>query len=398
MYEKDFPILKQKVNRKRLIYLDNAATSQKPSQVIQAMNDFYEKDNANVHRGLHELSMRSSFAYEKAHEIVGNFINASEEEIIFTKGTTESLNLLAYTLTKSLKKGDEIILTEMEHHSNIVPWTELAKEKGIKIKVIPLKDYQLDLKKFKLLLTKKTKIVSLTHISNVLGTINPIKEIIKISHKYKALVIIDAAQSISHMKIDVKELDCDFLAFSGHKMFGPTGIGVLYGKKKLLEKLPPFQFGGGMIKEVSFNKTTFNDLPWKFEAGTPNIAEAIGLVKAIEYINKIGLENIQAHNQELTNYAIERLSKIKDLKIIGPKDNQLGVISFYIKDIHPHDVSEFLNGEGIAIRSGNHCAMPLMNILKIQGTNRISLQIYNTTKDIDALIIALNKVKEIFNG
>ncbi len=398
MYEKDFPILKQKVNRKRLIYLDNAATSQKPSQVIQAMNDFYEKDNANVHRGLHELSMRSSFAYEKAHEIVGNFINASEEEIIFTKGTTESLNLLAYTLTKSLKKGDEIILTEMEHHSNIVPWTELAKEKGIKIKVIPLKDYQLDLKKFKLLLTKKTKIVSLTHISNVLGTINPIKEIIKISHKYKALVIIDAAQSISHMKIDVKELDCDFLAFSGHKMFGPTGIGVLYGKKKLLEKLPPFQFGGGMIKEVSFNKTTFNDLPWKFEAGTPNIAEAIGLVKAIEYINKIGLENIQAHNQELTNYAIERLSKIKDLKIIGPKDNQLGVISFDLKDIHPHDVSEILNGEGIAIRSGNHCAMPLMNILKIQGTNRISLQIYNTTKDIDALIIALNKVKEIFNG
>lgn len=390
----EFPILKQKVNGKRLIYLDNAATSQKPSIVIQAMNDFYEKDNANVHRGLHELSLRSSFAYENAHEIVGNFINAEQEEIIFTKGTTESLNLLAYTLTKSLKKGDEIILTEMEHHSNIVPWTQLAKEKGVKIKVVPIKNYKLDLKQFKP--NKKTKIVSLTHISNVLGTINPIKKIIKLSHKYKALVIIDAAQSISHLKIDVKDLDCDFLAFSGHKMFGPTGIGVLYGKKQLLEKLPPFQFGGGMIKEVSFTKTTFNDIPWKFEAGTPNIAEAVGLVKAIEYINEIGIENIQAHNQELTTYAIQRLSTIKGLKIIGPKENQLSVISFTLDNIHPHDVSEVLNAEGIAIRSGNHCAIPLMNALKIQGTNRISLQIYNNLKDIDDLIIALNKVKELF--
>jgi cysteine desulfurase/selenocysteine lyase len=390
----EFPIFNQRIKNKRLIYLDNAATSQKPKQVIQAMDNYYEKENANVHRGLHELSMLSSIKYENAHETLAKFINATQEEIIFTKGTTESINLLAYTLGKGLKKDDEIIVTEMEHHSNFVPWQQLAKEKHLKLKIIPVKDCALDLNKIKF--TKKTKIVAVTHMSNVLGTINPIKEIIKKAHKVNALTVIDAAQSVSHMKIDVKYLNCDFLAFSGHKMFGPTGIGVLYGKKHLLEKLPPFQFGGGMIKEVTLKETTWNDLPWKFEAGTPNIAEAIGLAEAINFINCIGIQNIQKHNEELTNYAVKELSKIKDLKLIRPRNNQGPIISFIVKNIHPHDISEVLNQDGIAIRSGNHCAMPLMNALKINGTNRISFQIYNTKEDVNVLIKSIKKAQELF--
>ena len=273
--KEDFPILKQKVHGKALVYLDNSATTQKPKAVIQAMTEYYEKDNANVHRGVHELSMRASIAYEQAHEKVADFIGAEWEEIIFTKGTTESLNLLAYSLGRTLQKGDEILISEMEHHSNFVPWQQLAKEKGAILKIIPLtKDYDLDMKKAKELLTKKTKIVAVTHISNVLGTVNPIKELANIAHKAGSLIIIDAAQSVPHMKINVKDIDCDFLAFSGHKMLGPTGIGVLYGKKQLLERMHPFQYGGGMIKEVNIKETTWNDIPWKFEAGTPNIAEA----------------------------------------------------------------------------------------------------------------------------
>ncbi len=398
-YKEDFPILKQKVKGKPLIYLDNSATTQKPKQVIQAITEYYEKYNANAHRGVHELSMRASEAYEHAHQVVADYINAQFEEIIFTKGTTDSINLLAYSLGKKLKKDDEIILSEMEHHSNFVPWQQIAHEKGAKIKLIPLtKDYRLDLKTAEKLITKNTKIISIVHCSNVLGTINPIKSIAKMAHKVGAHMIVDAAQSLPHIKIDIKELDCDFLAFSGHKMFAPTGIGVLYGKKQLLEKLDPYQYGGGMIREVTLKKTTWNDLPWKFEAGTPNIEGAIGLAKAIEYIQSIGIENIDKYNQELTKYALKQLSNIKGLTIIGPKENKerIAVISFTLENIHPHDVGEILNQEGIAIRGGNHCAIPLMTSLKINGTNRVSFHIYNTKNDIDNLVKAIEKAQDLF--
>jgi len=392
----NFPILNQKINKKRLVYLDNAATTQKPIEVINAIREFYEKDNANVHRGLHELSLRSSIQYENAHKSVAEFINAYEEEIIFTSGTTESINLLANSFEQILKPNDEIVVTEMEHHSNFIPWQQLAIRKKLKIKIIPLKkDLSLDLDIAKKLITKKTKIVAITHISNSLGTINPIKEIILNAHKNNSLTIIDAAQSIAHTKINVKDLDCDFLAFSGHKIFAPTGIGVLYGKKHLLEKLQPSKFGGGMIKEVTNKNSTWNELPWKFEAGTPNISGAIGLQKAIEFVNNIGINNIEKHNQELTKYAISKLKNIYGITLYTPK-NQGPIISFTLKNIHPHDVSEILNLEGIATRAGNHCTMPLMNKLKIQGTNRISFQIYNTKEDIDILIKAINKVQEVF--
>ena len=392
----NFPILNQKINKKRLVYLDNAATTQKPIEVINAIKEFYEKDNANVHRGLHELSLRSSIQYENAHKSVAEFINANEEEIIFTSGTTESINLLANSFEHILKPNDEIVITEMEHHSNFVPWQQLAIRKKLKLKILPIKkDLSLDLDIAKKLITKKTKIVAITHISNSLGTINPIKEIIINAHKNNSLTIIDAAQSISHTKINVKNLDCDFLAFSGHKIFAPTGIGVLYGKKHLLEKLQPSKFGGGMIKEVTIKNSTWNDLPWKFEAGTPNISGAIGLQKAIEFVNNIGINNIEKHNQELTKYAISKLKNIPGITLYTPK-NQGPIISFTLKNIHPHDVSEILNLEGIATRAGNHCTMPLMNKLKIQGTNRISFQIYNTKEDIDILIKAINKVQEVF--
>jgi cysteine desulfurase/selenocysteine lyase len=392
----NFPILKQKINKKRLVYLDNAATTQKPSEVINAVKEFYEKDNANVHRGLHELSLRSSMQYEDAHKIVANFINASEEEIVFTSGTTDSINMLAYSLEPQLKSNDEIVITEMEHHSNFVPWQQLAKRKKLRLKIIPIKeDLSLDMEAAKKLITKKTKILSVIHISNVLGTINPINELSRLAKKNNSLFIVDAAQSISHMKIDVKKINCDFLVFSGHKMFAPTGIGILYGKKELFEKLKPSKFGGGMIKEVSKESSTWNDLPYKFEAGTPNISGAIGLAKAIEFINNIGIENLEKHNQELTKYALQKLKSIKDLRIYQPK-LQGPIISFTLDNIHPHDVSEILNTEGIATRAGNHCAMPLMNKLKIQGTNRISFQIYNTKEDIDRLIEALKKAQEVF--
>lgn len=399
MNKEDFPILKQKINGKDLIYLDNSATTQKPKEVIQALQDYYEKDNANVHRGVHELSIRASQQYEQAHQVVADFLNASFEEIIFTKGTTESLNLLAYSLSETLNEGDEILLSEMEHHSNFVPWQQLAQRKGAKIILIPLtKDFRLDLKAAEKLLTKKTKIVSITHCSNVLGTINPIKELAKKAHKEGALFIVDAAQSVPHMKVDVKDLNCDFLAFSGHKMFAPTGIGVLYGKKKLLEKIQPFLYGGGMIQEVSKEKSTWNELPWKFEAGTPNIEGAIGLAQAIAYIQKKGIKEIEKYNQELTAYALKELQKIEGLNIIGPKENKERgpVISFTLQNIHPHDVGEILNQEGIAIRGGNHCAMPLMKSLKIDGTNRISFHIYNTKEDIDKVINAIKKTQRIF--
>lgn len=387
---KDFPILKS-----GLIYLDNSATTQKPSKVIEAVKQYYEEGNANVHRGIYKLAQKSTVLYEKAHEVVAKFIGAEFEEVIFTKGTTEGLNLLAYSLGKNLQAGDEIILTEMEHHSNIVPWQQIAKEKGAVLKFIPItKDFRLDLEKVQELITKKTKIVSVVHMSNVLGTINPIKEIAEAAHSVGAVLIVDAAQSVPHMPINVKELNCDFLVFSGHKMCAPTGIGVLYGRKELLGTMQPFLYGGDMIREVSFEKASWNDLPWKFEAGTPNMAGAAGLMAAIEYLQKIGMENIAAHGQELAKYALEKLSAIPTIIILGltNTENRGPVISFTIEGMHPHDVSEMLDKENIAVRGGFHCAMPLFSKLGIDGSIRASFYIYNTLEDIDRLVEAAKKI------
>lgn len=382
----DFPILKN------ITYLDNSSTTQKPQPVIDAITKYYQEDNANVHRGVYKLSLKATMAYEKAHEIVAKFINAQFEEVIFTKGTTESLNLLAYSLGKTLQAGDEIVLTEMEHHANLVPWQQLAREKGLILKFIPITaEYRLDMNKAKELITSKTKIVSVTHISNVLGTINPIKELAALAHEVGAVMIVDAAQSVPHMPIDVKELNCDFLAFSGHKMCGPTGIGVLYGKKELLEKMDPFLYGGDMIKEVTFAHSTWNDLPWKFEAGTPHIAGAIGLAAAIEYLQVIGMDNIEHYEQELTKYTLQKLSTLPHLKLLGPatNHNRAAVFSFTIERIHPHDVSELLDKVNICVRGGHHCAMPLHERLNVNGSTRASFYFYTLKEDIDVLADAL---------
>ena len=390
---KDFPIFK---NNKGMIYFDNAATSQRPKQVIKAVTDFYEKDNANVERGLYTLAERAMANYDNARKTIANFINADTEEIIFTRNTTESLNLLSYTLSSIIpKKKDEIVLTEMEHHSNLVPWQYLAKRNKMKLKIIRIKeDFTLDMKDAKQKITDKTAILSFTHVSNVLGAINQIKELVKLGNKNKAITIIDAAQSISNIKIDVKELGCDFLAFSSHKMFGPTGIGILYGKKELLEKMPPFNFGGGMIKRVEWGNAEWADIPEKFEAGTQNIAEAIGLGEAIKYLEKIGLENIFEWEKQLTNYALEKLKEIPGIKIYNPgADKSAGIISFNLGKIHPHDVSALLNEKGIAIRAGHCCVMPLMKKLGIpQGVSRISFSIFNTFEEIDKLIEVLKEI------
>jgi len=390
--KQDFPILKN-----GLIFLDNSATTQKPRKVIEAVTEYYENENANVHRGIYKLAQKATLQYEKAHEVVAKFIGAEFEEVIFTKGATEGLNLLAYSLGKNLKEGDEIVLTEMEHHSNLVPWQQIATDKGAVLKFIPVtKEHRLDMGKAKELITNKTKIVSVVHMSNVLGTINPVKEIAELAHKVGAVMIVDAAQSVPHMKVNVKELNCDFLVFSGHKMCGPTGIGVLYGRKELLEKMQPFLYGGDMIREVSFEKSTWNDLPWKFEAGTPNMAGAAGLMAAIEYLQEIGMENITTHGQNLTRYALERLSKIPRLTIVGPTnaENRGPVISFNIEGMHPHDVSELLDKANIAVRGGFHCAMPLFSKLGIDGSIRASFYLYNTTEDVDRLFEAVLKIVE----
>ena len=391
---KDFPIFK---NNKGMIYLDNAATSQRPKQVIKAVTDFYEKDNANVGRGPYTLAEKAMADYDNARKIISDFINAAPEEIIFTKNTTESLNLLSYTLSSIIsKEKDEIVLTEMEHHSNLVPWQYLAKRNNMELKIIRIKeDFTLDMEDLKDKLTDKTAIISVTHVSNVLGTINPINEIIRLGKNHGAITIIDAAQSISSIKIDVKELGCDFLAFSSHKMLGPTGIGVLYGKKEILEKIPPFNFGGGMIKRVEWGSAEWADIPEKFEAGTQNIAGAIGLGEAIKYLEKIGLENIADWEKQLTNYALEKLKEVPGIKIYNPgSDKSAGIISFSLGKIHPHDVSALLNEKGIAIRAGHCCAMPLMKKLGIpQGVSRISFSIFNTFEEIDKLIDVLKEIE-----
>ncbi len=396
MNQNDFPILKQKVNGKRLIYLDNAATSQKPTSVINAISEYYETINSNTHRGTHTLATKATDAFEKTRELVAKFINSDTEEIVFTKGTTESLNLIAHGLKNTLKKGDEIILTSMEHHSNIVPWQTIAKETGAVIRYIPLSDkHELEFVGLNKILGPRTKIVSITHMSNVLGTINPVETLARMAHKVGALFIIDAAQSVPHQKIDVKKLNCDFLAFSAHKMMGPTGVGVLYGKKQLLEKLEPLNYGGHMIKEVTFEKSSWNDVPYKFEGGTQNISGVIAFGKAIEYINKIGINNIQKHCNEITQYALSKLKEIKQVKVLGPKERGPAV-SFHIEGMHSHDVSELLDREGVAVRGGHHCAMPLMKVLNISGCSRASFYLYNTKEDVDIFIEALNKAIKVF--
>lgn len=394
-----FPVLNQDVYGKPLVYLDSAATAQKPLSVIEAMDNFYAHDNANVHRGVHALSMRADKAYESVRDKVVDFIHArSRSEIIFTSGATESINLVASSLAGfHIQEGDEVIVSGMEHHANIVPWQLLCERVKANLKVIPvLDDGTLDLDAYQNLLNDRTKLVSVTHISNVLGTINPIKKIIDLAHQNGTPVLIDAAQSIHHLPINVQELECDFLVFSAHKMYGPTGVGVLYGKKSWLNAMPPYQGGGDMIAEVSFEKTTFNELPLKFEAGTPNIAGVIGLGAAIDFLHSIGMDQIHQHESQLTDYLITSLRAIPGLKLIGESPDRIGVASFTLQDIHPHDIATILDRQGVAIRAGHHCAMPLMKRFSVPATARVSLGIYNTVDDIDVLVSAIETAQKVF--
>ena len=391
---KDFPILSSKVNGNPLVYFDNAATSQKPWRVIKAIEHYYTDLNSNVHRGVHHLSQQATNAFEASRKKVANFINAAHDyEVIFTKGTTEGINLISNSYGKQfVQAGDVIIISALEHHSNIVPWQILCEDCKATLKVIPINENgELLLDVFNEMLTEKVKLVSVNYVSNSLGTINPVREIIELSHRLKIPVLLDAAQAIQHMPIDVQELDVDFLAFSGHKMYGPTGIGVLYGKEKWLNQMPPYQGGGEMIKTVSFEKTTYNDLPFKFEAGTPNIEAAICLGTAIDYINETGLENIQQHEHELLGYATEKLSGIEGIRFIGTADNKASVVSFIIDNIHPYDVGVILDQLGIAVRTGHHCTQPLMDFYGIPGTVRASFAFYNTKEEIDLLTEGVQK-------
>lgn len=396
----DFPILNQKVNDEPLVYLDNAATTQKPLTVLSAINDFYQQDNANVHRGVHTLAERATADYEAAREKVRAFINAqSTKEILFTRGTTTSLNWVAQFAGQILTPADEVIITIMEHHSNIVPWQEIAQRTGATLKFVYLKDGALDWTDLNEKISTKTKFVSVAHVSNVLGCINPIKEIAALAHAHGAYVVVDGAQSVPHMAVDVQELDVDFFAFSGHKMMGPTGIGVLYGKEELLQRFEPVEFGGEMIDFVYESHSTWTELPWKFEAGTPNIAGAIGLGAAIDYINSIGIENIQQHERELVEYLLPKLKEIPGLTLYGPAEprQRAGVIAFNLQGLHPHDLATALDMEGIAVRAGHHCAQPLLHDLKVAATARASFYLYNTKADCDKLIEALWVTKEFFN-
>jgi len=393
---KDFPILKRKINGKPLVYLDNAATTQKPFQVIEKITDYYSNHNANIHRGIHRLSEEATEDYEGTRGKTAKFVNAGDNEIVFTKNTTESLNLLAYSFFRTLKKGDEIVLSIMEHHSNIVPWQMLI-ERGVKLKFTDINgDGSLKINHLEKLVTKKTKIVSITHTSNVLGTINPIKEITKIAHDAGAFMIVDGAQSVPHMHVDVKKLGCDFLAFSGHKMLGPMGVGVLYGREDSLRNVTPFLRGGDMIKEVHQQEATWNDIPWKFEAGTPNVADVIGFGAALDYLNEIGMNNIENHEKMLTKYAMHQLSSIKGLTIHGTAKEHGSALSFSLAGVHPHDVATILDSEGIAIRSGHLCAQPLMERLGVPAVSRASFYLYNTKEDVDKLINGIEKVSKTF--
>lgn len=399
--QRDFPILDQIVNDEPLVYLDNAATTQKPTQVLEAIAAYYEKDNANVHRGVHTLAERATAAYEAARERVCSFIHAaSTKEVLFTRGTTTGLNWVARYAESVLQPGDEVLISVMEHHSNIIPWQEACKKTGARLIYAYLKDGMLDLADFRSKLTEKTRFVALVHVSNVLGVVNPIKEIAELVHQANALLVVDGAQSVPHMKIDVQDLDVDFFAFSGHKMLGPTGIGVLYGKEGLLERMSPVEFGGEMIDFVYEQEATWKELPWKFEAGTPNIAGAIGLAVAIDYLDKIGMETVHQYEQELIAYVFPRLQAVEGLTIYGSEDltQRSGVISFNLAGLHPHDVATALDYEGVAVRAGHHCAQPLLSYLGVAATVRASFYLYNTKADCDKLVEALQKTKEFFDG
>lgn len=395
---REFPILSREVKGKQLIYFDNAATSQKPQSVIEALVNYYTHYNANVHRGIHTLAEEATMAMEKSRDAAQAFINAaSREQIIFTRGTTEGINLVAYTWGRqNVKAGDEIIVSSIEHHSNIVPWQILAEEKNAIIKVIPVNERgELIIEEYKKFVGSRTKIVAVNHASNALGTINPVKEIIDAAHKVGAVVLIDGAQSTVHLDIDVTEMDCDFFAFSSHKMYGPTGVGVLYGKKELLETMPPFQGGGEMIREVTFEKTTYNDLPYKYEAGTPNIADIIAFKSAIDFIEGVGKENIRKHEDELLKYGTKLLKDIPGLRIIGEAKEKVSVISFVVDGLHPQDIGILLDNYGIAVRTGHHCAQPLMDCYRIPGTVRASFAVYNTKEEIDELVAGLRKAMKM---
>jgi len=399
--KKQFPILNQEVNGHPLVYLDSAATSQKPIQVIDVMDEYYKGFNANVHRGVHTLGAKATDAYEGAREKVRKLINAnSMEEIIFTRGTTTAINLVASSYGRSaVSTGDEIVLTYMEHHSNLIPWQQLAKVTGATLKYIPLEaDGTISIERVRETITDRTKIVAMTYVSNVLGVINPIKEVASIAHEHGAVIVVDGAQAVPHMKGDVQELDCDFLAFSGHKMLAPTGIGVLYGKKKLLQAMEPVEFGGEMIDFVGLEESTWKELPWKFESGTPLIAGAIGLGAAIDFMQQVGVEAILEHEHRLTKYAMERMQAIDGMKIYGPTDaeKRVGVITFNLDDVHPHDLATVLDSFGIAVRAGHHCTQPLMKWLDVSSTARASFYLYNTEEDVDRLVEGLLKTKEYF--
>ena len=398
-YRKDFPLLDQKIYGKPLVYFDNAATTQKPNSVIQSINDLYTNYNSNIHRGVHTLSNKCTDAYENARKKVQAYINAKNvHEVVFTKGATESINLLANTFGNTfLKSGDEVVISTMEHHSNIVPWQLLEMRIGIKLRVVPItQEGELIMDEYNKLLNGKTKLVSITYVSNALGTVNPVREIIQKAHSKNIPVMIDAAQAIHHIPIDVQELDCDFMVFSGHKMYAPTGSGVFYGKEDWLNKLQPYQGGGEMIKQVSFEGTTFNELPFKFEAGTPNTEASIGLGAAIDYINAIGIDKIQQYESQLMQYATEKLSAIEGMKIYGTAKHKSGVISFLVDNIHPFDMGTMLDKMGIAVRTGHHCTQPLMKFFDIPGTVRASFALYNTREDVDALVSGIQKIKQLF--
>ncbi|MGT2800772.1 cysteine desulfurase [Streptococcus marmotae] len=399
--KKEFPILDQLVHDEPLVYLDNAATTQKPQVVLEEILNYYQTDNANVHRGVHTLAERATSRYEAARERVRQFIHAkSTKEVLFTRGTTTSLNWVAHFAAQILQPEDEVLISIMEHHANIIPWQEACRKTGAKLVYVYLKDGLLDMEDLQSKLSPKTRFVSLAHVSNVLGTINPIKEITRLAHEVDAIMVVDGAQSIPHMSIDVLDLDVDFFAFSGHKMLGPTGIGVLYGKEKWLSQMEPVEFGGEMIDFVYEQSATWKELPWKFEAGTPNMAGAIGLAKAIDYLEEVGMEDIAAHEADLLAYIFPKLQTMEGIEIYGPTDlaKRSGVISFNIKGLHPHDVATALDYEGVAVRAGHHCAQPLLAYLGVQSTVRASFSLYNTKEDCDRLLEALEKTKEFFNG
>jgi cysteine desulfurase/selenocysteine lyase len=396
----DFPILNQKVRGKPLVYLDNAATTQKPQSVIDAVSHYYQAKNANIHRGVYQLSEIATRAYEDVRSSVKRLLNAdSTREIIFNRGATEGINLVASSYGRAhVGEGDEVIISAMEHHSNIVPWQMLCQEKGAKLRIIPMNDdAELLLDEFEKLINARTKLVSLVHISNSVGTINPVKHIIRIAHKHEIPVLIDGAQALPRIKVDVKDLDCDFYVFSGHKVFGPTGVGVLYAKERFLEKMVPYQSGGDMIRSVTFEKTTYNDLPHRFEAGTPNIAGVVGLGAALDYISGIGYGNIEQHERELTKYATEALSSVESLRIIGTAKDKMGVISFVLDGIHPHDVGTVLDQDGIAVRTGHHCTQPVMDRFGIPATSRASFALYNSEEEIDVLVNGIHRVLKMFS-